>query len=146
MVSYELYYDGKRIFRAKGKESRFLKHSLYLEALQDRVANINQSIEKNGDFTVITEYTDKDNAQFIPEYDFLLAPINHLCKTINSTSIKYNSQMAISEHDFSYLSVQILRYLLSELVDLGLEIIVFKNASGYKFRDYADNFWNRNSR
>ena len=39
LISYELYYDDKRIFKAKGKESRYILHTIYLEALHDRVAN-----------------------------------------------------------------------------------------------------------
>lgn len=145
LVSYELYYDDKRIFRLKGKNSPFIQHSMYLEALQDRVASTNQNIEHSGEFTIITEYTDKNVAQIIPEYEFVLAPINHLCKEINSKQINYNSQLAISEHDFQYLYVRMLRLILSELVDLGLDITVFRNNNGYKFKDYVKNFWNKSS-
>lgn len=143
LISYELYYGDKQIFRAKGKKSRFIQHSIYLEALQDRVANINQDIEQNGEFTIITEYSDKDVTQFIPEYDFVLAPIKHMCKWVNSQEVKYNSQLAISEPEFTFLSVQMLRIILSELVDLGLDIIVFRNSEGYKFKDYVEKFWKK---
>ena len=142
---FELYYGDKRIFRAKGKKSKYILHSIYLEALQDRVANINQDIEQQGEFTIITEYTDKGVPNTIPEYEFILSPIKHLCKEINSKQIKYNSQLAISEHQFDYLSVQMLRAILSELVSLGLDIVVFRNNYGYKFKDYAENFWNKTS-
>lgn len=145
LISYELYYGDKRIFRAKGKKSKYILHSIYLEALQDRVANINQDIEQQGEFTIITEYTDKGVPNTIPEYEFILSPIKHLCKEINSKQIKYNSQLAISEHQFDYLSVQMLRAILSELVSLGLDIVVFRNNYGYKFKDYAENFWNKTS-
>ena len=143
LISYELYCDGKRIFRAKGKESRYIKHSIYLEALHDRLASTNQDIEESGEFTVITEYSDKDTPQFIPEYEFLLSPVNHMRKRVNEKEIRYTSQLAISEHDFSFLSVRLLRFLLFELVDLGMEIVVFRNNKGYAFKDYAANFWNR---
>lgn len=126
LISYELYYGDKRIFRARGKESKFIQHSIYLEALQDRVANINQNIEQKGEFTIITEFSDKSFGNIIPEYEFVLSPIKHLCKEINSKQIKYNSQLAISEHDFYYLSVRMLRFYLSELVSLGLDIIIFR--------------------
>lgn len=145
LISYELYYGDKRIFRAKGKGSKFIRHSMYLEALQDRVANINQKIEQQGEFTIITEISDKSVINIIPEYEFVLSPIKHLCKEINSKQIKYNSQLAISEHEFNYLSVQRLRSILSELVSLGLDIIVFRNNNRYKFKNYAENFWNRSS-
>lgn len=145
LISYELYYDDKKIFRLKGKNSPFIQHSVYLEALQDRVANTHQDIEHSGEFTIITEYTDKNMAQIIPEYEFVIAPITHLCKEINSKQIKYSSQLAISEREFNYLSVRRLRFILSELVDLGLDITVFRNNNGYKFNDYVKNFWNKSS-
>lgn len=145
LISYELYYDDKRIFRAKGKESKYIRHSVYLEALQDRVAEINQNIEQQGEFTIITEYSDKSIPIIIPEYEFVLSPIKHLCKKINSRQIKYDSQLAISEQEFNYLSVRILRFFLSELVSSGLDIIVFRNNNGYKFKDYAESFWNATS-
>lgn len=145
LISYELYYDNKRIFRAKGKESHYILHSIYLEALHDRVANTNQNIEHSDNFTIITEYTDKNTLLFIPEYEFVLAPIKHLSKKIDSKQIQYNSQLAIYEHEFNYLSVQMLRFFLSELVELGLDLIVFRNNYGYKFEDYVKCFWNKNS-
>lgn len=145
LISYELYYGDKRIFRAKGKDSKFIQHSIYLEALQDRVANINQNIEQQGEFTIITEFSDKSVGNIIPEYEFVLSPIKHLYKEISSKQIKYNSQLAISERDFKYLSVRMLRFYLSELVNLGLDIIVFRNNYGYKFKDYAEKFWNKSS-
>lgn len=141
LVSYELYCGDRKIFRIKGKKSPYIQHSIYLEALHDRMANTNQDIEQNGEFTVITEYFNKDTPHCISEYEFLLSPIKHFCKEINEKQIRYNSQLAISEHDFSFLSVQTLRSLLSELVDLGMEIIVFRNDRGYSFRDYAAIFW-----
>ena len=145
LISYELYYGDKRIFRAKGKKSRYILYSIYLEALQDRVANINQDIEQQGEFTIITEYTDKSVPNIIPEYEFILSPIKHLCKEVNSKQIKYNSQLAISEHQFDYLSVQMLRVILSELVRLGLDIVVFRDNYGYRFNDYVKIFWNKTS-
>lgn len=145
LISYELYYDNKRIFRAKGKKSKYIPYSIYLEALQDRIANIRQDIERVGEYTIITEYTDKSDPQIIPEYEFVLSPLKHMFKEIDSKHIKYNSLLAISERDFNYLSVQTLRAILSELVSLGLDIIVFRNNNGYKFEDYAITFWHKNS-
>lgn len=145
LISYELYYGDKRIFRAKGKESKFIQYSMYLEALQDRVANINQDIKQQGEFTIITEFSNKNIVNIIPEYEFVLSPIKHLYKEINSKKITYNSQLAISEHEFDYLSVQMLRVILSDLVSLGLDIIVFRNNYGYKFKNYAERFWHKDS-
>lgn len=141
LISYELYCGEKKIIRVKGKNSPYIKHSFFLEALQDKIANTNQDIKCNGEFTVITEYSNKDTPLFIPEYEFLLAPINHMCKVIDKKNIKYNTQIAVSEKDFSCLPVQLFRLVLSELVDLGMEIIVFRNAYGYSFKDYVEKFW-----
>lgn len=146
LISYELYYDGKKIFRAKGRSSPYFSHSIYLEALHNRLANTNQDINKSGDFTIITEYSDKDIPHTIPEYEFLLSPINHMCKEVNEKPIRYNSQLAISEKDFSFLSVQVLRVVLSQLVDLGMEIIVFRNDKGCRFKDYATQFWHNHEK
>ena len=109
------------------------------------IVNINQNIEQKGEFTIITELSDKSVGNIMPEYEFVLSPIKHLCKEISSKQIKYNSQLAISERDFNYLSVRMLRFYLSELVNLGLDIIVFRNNDGYKFKDYAEKFWNKSS-
>ena len=86
------------------------------------------------------EYKSENNSLSI--FLVILAPIKHLSKKIDSKQIQYNSQLAIYEHEFNYLSVQMLRFVLSELVELGLDLIVFRNNYGYMFKDYAKNFWN----
>jgi Holliday junction resolvase len=76
MVSYELYYGKKRIFRVKGQKSPYLGYPIILEALQDRLSMDSQTIEQDGEFTIINEeFTNDFNV--IPEYKFLLAPIEH---------------------------------------------------------------------
>lgn len=140
LISYKFFYGDRQIFEMEGADSRFLLHTLCLEALQDRVSNCHQDVRKDGELTIITEYTELP--QMIPEYAFLLAPIHHMSKEIDSKRVKYTSQLAVFEKNFRYLSVQVLRHLLYELVDLGLDIIVFRGCYGYGFKDYAANFWN----
>lgn len=140
LVSYELYCGNRRIFRVKGQNSPYLSHCIYLEALQNRAANSHQDKQQQGEFTVITDYFDTEH-HTIPEYEFLLAPISHTCKVHNSEVIPYDAQSAISDHSFNFCSVQLLRVILNQLVDLGMEIIVFRGAYGYRFKDYASNFW-----
>lgn len=140
LVSYELYCGGKRIFRVKGQDSSNLLHSIYLEALHDRVANIHQEIQEDGEFTVVTEYSDGEPL-YIPEYEFLLSPIRH----IHKNGIHYTAQSVVREHDFSYLSAEVLRYSLSQLVDCGMKIVVFKASAGYRFEDFRKNFWSKGS-
>lgn len=145
LISYELYYGDRKIFRAKGKKSKFILYSMYLEAIQNRAANHEQIKEEKGNFTVITEYTDERDVQIIPEYEFVLSPIKHMYKDIDSKQIKYNSQIVIAEREFKYLSIQNLRAILYELVSMGLDIIVFRNSYGYKFMDYAKQYWTKTS-
>ena len=45
LVSYELYYDNKKIFRVKGKNSPYIGYTMLLEALQDRLSMDKQVIE-----------------------------------------------------------------------------------------------------
>lgn len=76
LVSYELYYDNKKIFRVKGKNSLYLGYSMILEALQDRLSMDTQTIERSGEYTIINESFTRD-FNVISEYKFLLAPIEH---------------------------------------------------------------------
>lgn len=76
MVSYELYYNDRRIFRVKGKKSPYIGYTMILEALQDRLSMDTQIIEQSDNYTVINESFSNDfNA--ISEYKFLLAPVEH---------------------------------------------------------------------
>lgn len=143
LISYELYCGDKRVLRVKGKNSNFIIYTKYLEALQDRVANSNQEIEQTGEYTIITEFSNPDTPHSIPEYKFLLAPIEHTYQEDNESIIHYNAELAISKKDYCYLSVSGLRAVLSDLVDLGLEVIVFKDSNGYPFKTFADSFWTK---
>lgn len=70
----------------------------------------------------------------MPEYEFLVSPIRH----IHSEGTPYTAQLAASERGFSFFSVQGLRFSLLELVDLGMEIIVFRDSVGYRFKDLSE--------
>ena len=52
MVSYELYYNDRRIFRVKGKNSPYIGYTMILEALQDRLSMDTQIIEQSDNYTV----------------------------------------------------------------------------------------------
>lgn len=140
LVSYELYKGNKKIFRIKGKNSPYLTYTFYLEELQNRLSK-NQKIEKNGEFTIITETT--SSKLYIPEYKFLLAPITHMKKEIDGKEIYYNPKMAIQEKNFTFLSVQSLRVIMCDLVEKGLDIIVFRDDKGYPFEEYRKSFWTK---
>lgn len=60
LVSYELYYNDRRIFRVKGKNSPYIGYTMILEALQDRISMDTQIIEQSGSYTVINESFSND--------------------------------------------------------------------------------------
>lgn len=142
LVSYELYCNDKKIFRMKGKESQFLIYTVYLEALQNRLANSNQRIEQSANVTIVTESFD-GVINTIPEYEFLTAPIKHIVSGSEDDITKYNAMIAVSKKDFKYFDKGILRVILAFLVENGVDIIVFRDSKGYKFEDYAKIFWNK---
>ena len=142
LVSYELYYRNKKIFRLKGKKSRYMPHIFCLEELQNNLSK-NQKIRKEGEYTIITEYS--NSFEFIPEYKFLLAPIKHMKKEIEGETILYDSKMAIQDKKNIFLSVQILRIIIDDLVKKGLDIIVFRDDKGYRFIDYKKIFWTKSN-
>lgn len=139
LVSYELYCGTRKLFRFKGNDSKYRLHSLCLEELQNRLANSNQKVEVYGDTTVLTESSNE--VHIIPEYKFLLAPITHMRKESDMGGISYTAQMAVKEKNFPFLPVEVLRKVLDDLVQLGLEIVVFRNSAGYSFENYKRNFW-----
>ncbi len=140
LVSYELYYDDRRIFRAKGKNSIYILYSIYLEALHDVVANTHQDIKQDGDFTTIIDYTDTAYPLKIPEYQFLLSPICHMQNRYGSRPLMYDVHSAISDHDFKYFDVQVLRCIMFELSQLGLDILIHRNNQYYTFDEYCKQF------
>lgn len=82
LVSYELLYNNRRIFRVKGKNSPYKGYTMILEALQDRLSMDTQTIEQQGKYTIINEsFSNDSNA--ISEYKFLLAPIEHTVTEVN---------------------------------------------------------------
>lgn len=134
MVSYELYYKGKRIFRVKGKKSPYIGYTMILEALQDRLSMDSQTIETSGEYTIINEsFTNDFNA--ISEYKFLLAPIEH---TANDNLEKYTAHTYI-ENAKLYGSLLNMRFQLGHirgvmqyLADNGIEIMYIKDNLIYK--------------
>lgn len=141
LVSYELYYDDRKIFRMKGINSPYLLHTIYLEALQNRLANSKQIVEENGNVIVITDIYDDEHFMIISEYEFLTAPISHIVKSSDTDLIRYSALSALADKDFRSLDKRTLRYVISELVGKGVDIMVFRDSVGYRFEDYREKFW-----
>lgn len=134
LVSYELYYNNKKIFRVKGEKSPFLGFTMILEALQDRLSMESQTIEHSGDYTIINEvFTHDFNA--ISEYKFLLAPIEH---TSYDGENKYTAHTYIenAKENQALLDTRFrlshIRGVMQYLANNGVEIMYIKNRMIYK--------------
>ena len=133
LVSYELYYNDRKIFRVKGKNSPYIGYTMILEALQDRLSMDTQIIEQSGSYTVIDESFSNDfNA--ISEYKFLQSPIEH---TVHNGE-KYTAHTYIEnvkvDADLLKMRFQIghIRGMMQYLVDNGIEIMYIRNSLIYK--------------
>lgn len=140
LISYRLIYGDRLIFEAKGKNNDYTIFTILLEALHDRVANCNQKIESNNDYTTITETTDDMTVHTIREYEFLLSYIQHM---VDENGLKFTPERAIDNKSFSFIDKKYIRATLSHLVDLGVDIVVFKGSAGYLFKDYQKQFWSK---
>ena len=134
LVSYELYFNNKKIFRVKGKESPYLVMIMILEALQDRLSVDTQIIERSGEFTIINESFTK-NFNAISEYKFLLAPIEHTVYDENNAYTAHTYIEKVKE-DASLMESRIeskhVRGVMQFLSDNGVEIMYMKNRKIYK--------------
>lgn len=140
LISYELIYNGRRIFRVKGKDSKNTSIMLLIEALQDRLANSHQDIIQKNGITIIVDKSSEIN--MIPEYKFLLALIEHT--DLNGNSVRDdNIMIASTEENYKFPTLEYIRIALSILANKGLNIIVFKGKNGYRFEDYQRNYWNK---
>ena len=134
LVSYELYYNDRKIFRVKGKNSPYIGYTMILEALQDRMSMDTQIIQQSGSYTVINESFSKDfNA--ISEYKILLSPIEH---TVYDGEEKYtaNTYIENAKVDANLLKMRFqvghIRGMLQYLADNGIEIMYIRNCLIYK--------------
>ena len=134
LVSYELYYNDRKIFRVKGNNSPYTGYTMILEALQDRLSMDTQVIEQSGSYTIINESFSNDfNA--ISEYKFLLAPIEH---TVYDENEKYTAHTYIEKAkvDANLLKMRFqvghIRGMMQYLADNGVEMMYIKNSQIYK--------------
>ena len=140
LVSYEFYYDNKQLFEVNDKKSKYFFHVLALEELQNELTKSHKHIEKNEDFTVVTESTPKP--LFIQEYKFLLTPIYHIYKLFKiDTSFLHSLETLVRGKDFPFLSAKKLRSVIVDLVDLGADISVLKDYKSYTLKEYKKEYW-----
>lgn len=141
LISYELKYKDKRIFRAKGKGSIYLIYTMLLEALQDRMSNISQEIQEQGKITIITEELkgdEKTSFNMISEYQFLLASVRH---TITDNGENYTAQTALksikSDNEVTRFQLEHIRWVMQGLVNLGVDIMYTRNGQIYRIEPRA---------
>ena len=126
LVSYELYYQDRKLFRVKGKNSPVKGYSMILEALQDRMSVVSQNIHTEGDTTVIIEEFPADNQNSfnaISEYEFLLSPIRH---TVNDSGENYTERTAVeslkSDETVMHFQKEHVRGMMKWLAEQGVPV------------------------
>lgn len=135
LVSYELFYKNRKLFRIKGKKSRYYIFILMMTALQDRLSSIKQEISDCGNVTVIYDMDDGEHINFISEYLFILSPIMH---TKESTDEKRNATTVLNElkNDKSVFRIPKEKYrgMMQELVKLGIPIMYVRKGKIYEIK------------
>ena len=139
LVSYELYCSNNLILKVDHSVHSKKLHMFVLEAVQDRLSNIQQDITQNEVLTKIVEYDSDSSYQIFAEYLFVMAVIKHLRYTDKNS--RDNIFLTVKEGDNNILLVEYIRLVMSDLSDLGVEIVCLKDGLGYKFNDYREKFW-----
>lgn len=141
LISYELYYSNRSVFKVDNDDSSKLLHMFVLETIQDRLSNISQKITTKGKLTTIVEHNDTSPCQTFAEYLFIMAIIRHMIFTGQNS--RDNVFLAAKETENKVLPVEYIRLVMSDLSDFGIEIHCFKDGLGYRFEDYRSNFWTK---
>lgn len=139
LISYELYYSNRLIFKVDHNDSSKRLHMIVLETVQDRLSNISQEITTSENLTTIVEHNNNSPCQFFAEYHFILAIIRHM--RYWGKNSKDNIFLTANKNDDKILHVEYIRIVMSDLSALGVEIICLKDGEGYMFDDYRNNFW-----
>lgn len=141
LISYELYYSDRLILKVDHNDNSKRLHMFILETVQDRLSNIFQNIITDGNLTTIVEHNEKSPCQCYAEYRFIIAIIRHMRYTGRNS--RDNVFLVANEGDNHILPVEYIRLVMSDLFDLGVEIICFKDGFGYRFDDYRSKFWTK---
>lgn len=141
LVSYEFYYSNRLIFKVDHDDYSKRLHMFILETIQDRLSNISQKIIENENITTIIEDNNDSPCQIFAEYLFVLAVIRHM--RYEGKNSRDNVFLVANESKNNHLPVEYIRLVMSDLSDLGVEIICMKDGLGYQFEDYRNNFWTK---
>lgn len=141
LISYELYCSDRLILRVDHNDASKRLHMFVLETVQDRLSNTYQDIITDGNLTTIVEHNEDSPCQSYAEYLFILAIIRHMRYADKNS--RDNVFLTANEEDSPILPVEYIRLVMSDLFDLGVEIICFKDGLGYRFDDYRSKFWTK---
>ena len=100
-----------------------------------------QKIIENENITTIIEDNNDSPCQIFAEYLFVLAVIRHM--RYEGKNSRDNVFLVANESKNNHLPVEYIRLVMSDLSDLGVEIICMKDGLGYQFEDYRNNFWTK---
>lgn len=139
LVSQKLYHNNKLIYKAKGYNSKYIKHVILLGALQDRLS-FNQTKKTDGNFTIITEETGDEPANFIPEYEFILSYIRKL-NPILGVNKKDNISAAALKKELNHPYVSSFRSIVYDLSKLGLLIMCSRQGKIFSIDDFIKKIW-----
>lgn len=141
LISYELYNSDRLILRVDHEDNSKRLHMFILETVQDRLSSISQDITTNENLTTIVEHNDDSPCQCFAEYLFIMAVIRHMRYADKNS--RDNVFITANGSDNHILPIEYIRLVMSDLSDLGVEIICFKDGLGYGFDDYRSNFWTK---
>ena len=138
LVKYEFYQNGNMLFSVDKNNKERLPYTFILESVQDKLSMKSQKIQESGTKTTILE--EFNECLIVKEFDFMLAVINHM---VDDNKLKYTADRFVDEKYIEILGKSNLRSKLSDLVALGMEIIVFRDENGYPFREFEKNNLNK---
>ncbi len=118
LLGYEFYYENELIFKVETIDNLYYPFLFVLQSLQEAAGIVSQTIEQVSESTIVTDCSKGLEYLLIPEYKFILPTKNKV-----------------------YFPVNIVRDVLSQLVLLGVEIIVFRDEHGYTFNNFSSLFW-----
>lgn len=142
LISYKLYSSNRLILEVNQNNKYYYSHVFILEAIQDRLANLSQKITKNGSLTTIVESSDEFPNQMFPEYTFTLAAIRHM--RYSGKNSNDNMFLVGNDEDSTILYKNYIRFLMSDLYELGVQINCIKDGLMFEFDKYRNQFWKKN--
>ncbi len=142
LISFELFSNNKSILAIDNKNSPYIAHLFILNALQDHLnhTEINTSSDKKR--TTIVKTFNDESFIVIPEYKIILMCVEYMLNE------QYKEKFMILNNSMhkkrvSCFCVNSIREALSQIVSLGLNIIVFRGTNGYTFNSYKEKFWKK---